>query len=107
MATVLLSTRQAQTRPSAGTISTSDVCVLPAMDGEPTSRLMAAARERGVITFLDECFGYGPKPGVLELLLPHCDYVTPSIDDLRVIYPGASAEELADRLLAQGAGVAV
>lgn len=84
-----------------------DLWVLAAMDGEPAARLLAAAQKRGVVTFLDECFGYGPKRDSLELMLPHCDYVIPSVDDLRVIYPGTSDQELADRLLGEGARVVV
>lgn len=84
-----------------------DLWVLAAMDGEPGARLLAAAQKRGVVTFLDECFGNGPKPHALELMLPHCDYVTPSADDLRVIYPGVSDQELADRLLGLGVRVVV
>jgi len=84
-----------------------DLWVLATMDGESGARLLAEAQKRGVVTFLDECFGNGPKRETLELMLPHCDYFTPSIDDLRVIYPGASEQELADRLLGLGARVVV
>ncbi len=84
-----------------------DLWVLAAMDGEPAARLLAEAKKRGVVTFLDECFGNGPKRESLELMAPHCDYVTPSVDDLRVIYPGASDNELANRLLELGARIVV
>jgi sugar/nucleoside kinase (ribokinase family) len=60
-----------------------------------------------VLTFLDEDFGYGPKLEPLAAMLPHCDYVIPSFDDLQAIYPGASAEEIAGRLLTLGARNAV
>jgi sugar/nucleoside kinase (ribokinase family) len=40
-------------------------------------------------------------------MLPYCDYVTPSIDDLRVIYPGATEEDVTNRLMALGARVVV
>jgi sugar/nucleoside kinase (ribokinase family) len=69
--------------------------------------LLAEAQRRGVVTFLDEDFGYGPKLEPLAAMLPHCDYVIPSFDDLQVIYPGASAEEIAGRLLTLGARTAV
>jgi hypothetical protein len=77
------------------------------MDGEPAATLLAEAQKRGVMTFLDEDFGYGPKRELLEVMLPHCDYVTPSFDDLQSVYPGTSPEEMAERLLAQGARAAV
>jgi sugar/nucleoside kinase (ribokinase family) len=84
-----------------------DLYVLPELDGKPAASLLAEARRRGVLTFLDEDFGYGPKLEPLAAMLPHCDYVIPSFDDLLAIFPGASPEELADRLLALGAGAAV
>ena len=69
--------------------------------------MLAEAQRRGVLTFLDEDFGYGPKLEPLAAMLPHCDYVIPSFDDLQAIYPGASAEEIAGRLLTLGARNAV
>jgi sugar/nucleoside kinase (ribokinase family) len=84
-----------------------DLWVLPGMDGKPGATLLERARRQGVVTFLDEGFGYGPKRELLEVMLPYCDYVTPSFDDLQVIYPGTSAAELAGRLLDLGATTAV
>lgn len=84
-----------------------DLWSLPGMDGQPAATLLAEAQKRGVVTFLDEDFGYGPQRELLEVMLPHCDYVTPSFDDLQSVYPGTSPEELAERLLAQGARAAV
>jgi sugar/nucleoside kinase (ribokinase family) len=84
-----------------------DLWSLPGMDGQPAATLLAEAQKRGVVTFLDEDFGYGPQREVLEVMLPHCDHVTPSFDDLQSVYPGTSPEELAERLLAQGARAAV
>ncbi len=84
-----------------------DLWVLPGLDGSPGATLLAEAQKRGVVTFLDEGFGYGPKREQLEAMLPHCDYVVPSFDDLQAIYPGASVEEIAGRLLNLGARTAV
>ena len=84
-----------------------DLWVLPGLDGAPAASLLAKARERGVVTFLDEGFGYGPKRESLEAMLPHCDYVVPSFDDLQVIYPNSTASELADQLIGLGAGAVV
>jgi sugar/nucleoside kinase (ribokinase family) len=84
-----------------------DLWVLPAMDGKPAATLLERARRQGTVTCLDEGFGYGPKCELLEAMLPHCDYVTPSYDDLQAIYPGTTAEELATRLLDLGATTAV
>ncbi len=84
-----------------------DLWVLPGMDGKPAATLLEEAKRRGVVTFLDEGFGYGPKREPLETMLPYCDFVTPSYDDLQAIYPGASAGDLASRLLDRGARTAV
>ncbi len=84
-----------------------DLWVLPGLDGVPAATLLAAAQERGIVTFLDEAFGYGPKPESLEAMLPHCDFFIPSFDDLQVLYPNSSAEDLADRLIGMGAGSVV
>jgi hypothetical protein len=84
-----------------------DLWVLPGMDGKPAATLLGEAKRRGAVTLLDEGFGYGPKREPLEAMLPYCDYVIPSYDDLQAIYPGATAEDLASRLLALGARTAV
>ncbi len=84
-----------------------DLWVKPAIDGEPGAAILAEARRRGAVTMLDECFGLGPDRRQLEVMLPHCDYFVPSLDDMRVVYPGASAEDVAARLLAGGAGAVV
>lgn len=80
-----------------------DLWVLPAFDGKPAATLLAEAQKRGVTTFLDEGFGYGPKREPLEAMLPFCDYFIPSYDDLKTIYPGTSPDTLATVLLARGA----
>ncbi len=80
-----------------------DLWVLPGFDGQPGATLLAEAQRRGVVTFLDEGFGYGPQRESLEVMLPYCDYAIPSYDDLQIIYPGTSPEELAGRLLRLGA----
>jgi len=84
-----------------------DLWVLPRMDGAPGAAVLAEAQRRGVTTFLDECWGLGPNRDAFEAMAPHCDYLLPSLDDLRAIYPGTSAEEMADYLLGLGARAAV
>ncbi|MBZ5561978.1 MAG: carbohydrate kinase family protein [Acidobacteriia bacterium] len=84
-----------------------DLWVLPGLDGKPGATLLAEAQRRGVVTFLDEGFGYGPQRESLEAMLPYCDYAIPSFDDLQIIYPGTSAEEMADHLLKLGARAAI
>ena len=84
-----------------------DLWCKPRLDGPPGAAILAEARRRGVVTLLDECFGLGPDRVQLEPMLPHCDYFVPSLDDMRVIYPGASAGQVADTLLAGGAKTVV
>ena len=84
-----------------------DLWVLPGLDGQPGAALLAEAQERGVVTFLDECWGLGPKRESLEVMLPHSDYALLSLDDLRAVYSGVSAEALADHFLVLGPRVVV
>jgi sugar/nucleoside kinase (ribokinase family) len=84
-----------------------DLWVKPQLDGEAGAAILAEARRRGIVTVLDECYGLGPDERQMEAMLPHCDYFVPSLDDMRVVYPGASAESIADRLLGGGARTVV
>jgi len=80
-----------------------DLWVLPRLDGGPGARLLAEAQRRGIITLLDECWGLGPNREKFEKMLPYCDYVLPSADDMRAIYPGLTDEEIAGHILGSGA----
>lgn len=84
-----------------------DLWVKPALDGAPAAALLAEAQRRRIVTLLDECWGLGPDRDIFELMLPHCDYVLPSIDDMRAIYPGQTEEQIADHLRSCGAGTVV
>ena len=84
-----------------------DLYVLPELDGGPAASLLAEAQRRGVVTFLDEDFGYGPKLEPLAAMLPYCDFAIPSFDDLRAIYADASPEEMAAQMSALGARTVV
>ena len=84
-----------------------DCWVLPQLDGGPGAGILAEARRRGVKTALDECWGFGPRRDVLEIMLPHCDYFLPSVDDLRGIYPDWPPARLAAHFLSLGVGVVV
>lgn len=84
-----------------------DCWVLPGFDGAPGAELLAEARRRGVVTLLDECWGLGPNRATFERMLPFCDYVLPSFDDMTAIYPGLAAEDVATRLLEKGVGTVV
>ncbi len=84
-----------------------DLWVLPKLDGNPGAALLAEAQRRGVVTLLDECWGLGPHRETFERMLPHCDYVLPSLDDMSAIYPDRSAHEIADAILEFGVRAAV
>lgn len=59
--------------------------VLPQLDGEPTARLLAAARARGVMTSLDPV--YDPTGRWERLLpsLPHLDLLAPGLEEARAL----------------------
>ena len=80
-----------------------DLWVLPNLDGPGGASLLAEARTRGLTTLLDECWGLGPDRDKLETMLPHADYVVPSLEDLLAIYPGRSGPEMIRTLAERGA----
>jgi sugar/nucleoside kinase (ribokinase family) len=84
-----------------------DLWVLPGLDGTPGAGLLARARGRGVVTLLDECWGLGPRRDVFEQVAPHADWLLPSFDDMKVIYPGLDETAIAERLTELGAGAVV
>ncbi len=84
-----------------------DFWVLPSFDGPDAASLLAQARRRGVVTLLDECWGAGPDWSNLAPVLQHCDYVIPSLDDMLVLHPNRSPEDIARILLDEGAGAVV
>jgi sugar/nucleoside kinase (ribokinase family) len=84
-----------------------DLWALPALDAGAGAELLASARRRGVVTLLDECWGFGPERGSFEKLVSCCDYVVPSFDDMLAIYPGATPGQIASHLLDLGAGTVV
>jgi len=84
-----------------------DLWVLPRLDGPTAAGLLAEAQRRGVVTLLDECWGLGPNRETFEAMLPHCDFALPSLEDVQVIYPGKSADDVAGHILACGAKAAI
>ena len=80
-----------------------DCWVLPKLDGAPAASLLSTAQARGILTALDATWGLGPRREVLEMLVPHCDYLLLSYADLSHLYPGLSPTLLAEHLRALGA----
>jgi len=87
---------------SADFLLYNDLWVLPLIDGRPGAELLARAREQGVVTLLDECWGLGPRRKVWEMMIAHADYVLPSFDDLSAIYPHCTPEGIVELLHASG-----
>ncbi len=59
--------------------------LMPAMDGEPTARVLKKAREMGKITTLDTAWdSKGRWMSLLRPCLPYVDYFVPSIEEARM-----------------------
>ncbi|PCJ56302.1 MAG: hypothetical protein COA79_19225 [Planctomycetota bacterium] len=71
-----------------------DLFVMPSLDGNPAAELLKKSKEAGQVVVLDECYGLGPQKQKLEMLLPYVDYFLPSYDDLKIIYPALTPEEM-------------
>ena len=85
----------------------SDFCALPGLDGGPAAELLAQARSRGAVTFLDAAGRIGPDAAAWEIMLPHADYALPGYRDLRRAYGGCRPDEMVRRLRDRGAGCVV
>jgi sugar/nucleoside kinase (ribokinase family) len=81
--------------------------VMPDLDGEPTARLLAEARRRGLATSLDTAFD--PTGGWERVLpcLPHLDLVTPGLAEARGISGRDDPAAAAAWLRARGARAVV
>lgn len=79
--------------------------LMPALDGAPAARLLAAARERGLVTSLDTAWDSTGRWGeLIEPLLPFTDMFLPSIEEARMIAGLDDPEAIADFFLARGVG---
>ena len=81
---------------------------LPAMDGEPTGRLLERARGLGCTTTLDPTENTTPEnKHLLQHALPHLDYFFASLDESLVVTEAESAETAAQSLADAGVGTPV
>jgi sugar/nucleoside kinase (ribokinase family) len=81
-----------------------DFFSFPELDIKSSVLLLKAAKERGIVTFLDECQGcLGIRKDIWEKVLPYVDYLLPSAGDLALIYPGKTPKELCRLFHAMGA----
>ena len=77
--------------------------VLPAMDGEPTARLLQLARAAGVTTCLDTAWdASGRWLEVLAPCLPHLDYFVPNLAEARALTKLDRPTDVARALLDRG-----
>jgi sugar/nucleoside kinase (ribokinase family) len=78
------------------------------LDGEPTARLLAEARRRGLTTCLDTAWdAQGRWMSVLAPCLPHLDHFVPSIEEARQITGRDDPASIAGVLQDAGVGTVV
>jgi len=79
--------------------------LMPGFDGEPASRVLKQARDRGIITSLDTAWdSKGNWMRVLEPCLHYLDIFMPSIEEARMITGKQTPPEIAEYLLRYGIG---
>jgi sugar/nucleoside kinase (ribokinase family) len=76
--------------------------LMPKLDGEPTARLLAGARRRGVLTSLDTTFDASGRWQRVEPSLPHLDLFTPSLAEAQAISGERGPAEAAAWFRARG-----
>jgi len=71
--------------------------LMPAMDGEPTARLLARARDLGVVTSMDTAHNpnVDARP-LVEPCLPHLDVFMPSVEEAQAITGESEPEAMLD-----------
>lgn len=80
--------------------------VMPGFDGEPTAKLLAMAKERGVITCLDTVFdATGQWMKLLEPCLPSLDYFIPSYEEARHLTGKEDPRQICEVFLEKGVKV--
>ena len=80
-----------------------DLFNLPGIDGKAACLLLQEAQNRGVTTIVDVTWGIsGLQKDMLEAALPYVDYLMPSADEFRLMYPGLSDEKIVEFLLSKG-----
>jgi sugar/nucleoside kinase (ribokinase family) len=77
--------------------------VLDALDGEPAAALLAEARRRGIHTSVDTAFDPQERWERILPSLPHCDLVTPGLEEARAITGEEDPARAARRMRELGA----
>jgi sugar/nucleoside kinase (ribokinase family) len=78
--------------------------VLPALDGEPLTAVLAGARARGIVTSLDPVHDATGRWERLHQALSHLDVICPNLNEARGITGRDSAEACAAWLRERGVG---
>ena len=77
--------------------------LMPAIDGEPTARVLKKAKDMGIITTLDTAWdSKGRWMSVLKPCLPYIDYAVPSIEEARMVTGKHDPADVAKVLLDNG-----
>ena len=77
--------------------------LMPAIDGEPTARVLKKARELGITTSLDTAWdSKGRWMSVLKPCLPYVDYAVPSIEEARMVTGKHEPADVAKVLMDNG-----
>jgi sugar/nucleoside kinase (ribokinase family) len=77
--------------------------LMPAMDGEPTARLLERARKLSVVTSMDTAYNPNVDSRALtEPCLPHLDIFMPSVEEAGAVTGESEPESMLDRLAAHG-----
>jgi len=83
------------------------VGTMPRLDGEPTRRLLEAARERGVTTTCDLIAPGEATRTALEPVLPRLDYFMPTLDEALALSATTSARDAASFFADRGVGTCI
>ena len=80
--------------------------LMPAIDGEPTARVLKKAQDMGIITTLDTAWdSKGRWMSVLKPCLPYIDYAVPSIEEARMVTGKHDPADVAKVLMDNGVKV--
>jgi sugar/nucleoside kinase (ribokinase family) len=76
-------------------------CLMPALDGQPTARLLQRARQLGTLTCMDTAFNPTVTArALIEPCLPHLDIFIPSIEEAQAITGELQPERMMDWMAA-------
>lgn len=98
-----LSDAELDTVTDANVLHLGGVGLMDAMDGDGTAKLMARARQRGVITTVDVFAGSQADLPDVEAVLPYTDYFIPSIEEAEALSGMSDIRRMVSFFLDKGA----